>query len=60
MKEVTKEEFFKSFMNLNVTTGCPVSYKIWEVRFRNSNELIAKSVETEDGEKFYIKTLPVS
>lgn len=56
MKEVTKEAFFDSFKNINTTTGCPSTHKIWEVRIRTNNELIAKSVEDECGEeKFYIK-----
>lgn len=56
MRQVTKEEFFKSFMDLNVTTGCPFTHKVWEVRMRSTNLLIAKSVEDEDGEsKYYIK-----
>lgn len=61
MKEVSKDEFYASFCNLNVTTGCPFTHKIWEVRLRNNNELIAKSIECEGGEdKFYIKNSPVS
>lgn len=57
MKEVSKEEFFASFVKLDVTTGCDVSYKVWDVKSRYSGELIARSVEDKDGEeKFYIKT----
>lgn len=56
MKEVSKEVFYDSFKNLNVTTGCPVNHKVWEVRDRYSRQLMAKSVKDENGdEKYYIK-----
>lgn len=55
MKEVAKNEFYSSFKNLNVTTGCPVSHKVWEVRLRATHELIAKSVEESGEERFFIK-----
>lgn len=53
MQEVTKQEFFKSFENERVTTGCPIGHKVWEVRV--NGVLHARSVECDDGiERFYV------
>jgi hypothetical protein len=54
MTEVSKEQFFASFANLEgVSTGCASSSKVWEVRKNFS--VIARSVADDDGnEKYFI------
>jgi len=54
MIEVTKQIFYNAFKNLNVTTGCPLTYKIWEVRLKSNNQLIGKEI---DGVFYIIETL---
>lgn len=55
MKEVSKEEFFKSFETaINCHTGCEHTHKVWTVKM--NGYLRARAVQEDDGtEKYYIR-----
>lgn len=55
MIEVSKEDFYKSFEKIEgVSTGCPSTYKQWNVTYRGN--VIAKAVQQEDSsDRFYIQ-----
>ncbi len=56
MKEVTRQEYFDSFMNKDACVSCPETGTS-EWRLRNSSMVIAKSIDEEsDKEGEYMKT----